>query len=119
MATKSIGYVAELQGSAEVRGVDGIIRILKQGDEVYEGDFLTTATGTRIVLEFYDGDTLQLGENIEILLDETVFAGLDPFPEASVNQLDELRALDIAVNDDDKVLEDPEAFDTEIGRAHV
>jgi len=55
MATKSIGYVVELSGQAEVRSVDGIIRVLSVGDQTNEGDVLTTGVGTEIVIEFFNG----------------------------------------------------------------
>jgi hypothetical protein len=93
MATKSIGYVADLVGDAQVRGVDGVIRILAIGDKINEGDVLTTGVGTDIVLELYNGQKLQLGENTEILLDESVFAALDPYPDARADQLAELQSL--------------------------
>ena len=93
MATKSIGYVADLKGDAQVRGVDGVIRVLGIGDPIHEGDLLTTGIGTRIQLEFYDGNKLQLGENTEMLLDESVFAGLEPYPDARADQLTELQSL--------------------------
>jgi hypothetical protein len=93
MATKSIGYVADLVGDAQVRGVDGVIRILAIGDKINEGDVLTTGVGTDIVLELYNGQKLQLGENTEILLDESVFAALNPYPDARADQLAELQSL--------------------------
>ena len=96
---KSIGYVAELHGDAQVRGIDGIVRVLSLGDPIKEGDVLTTGIGARILLEFFDGNALQLGENIEMLLDETVFSSLQQFSDARVDQLDDLLALgDAAIN---------------------
>ena len=68
MATKSIGYVVELVGDAQVRSVDGVIKVLSIGDQINEGDILTTGLNTQIVLEFYDGHKLQVGENTEMLL---------------------------------------------------
>ncbi|MDH3636256.1 MAG: retention module-containing protein, partial [Gammaproteobacteria bacterium] len=93
MATKSIGYVAELIGDAQVRSVDGVIRVLSIGDQINEGDILTTGLNTQIVLEFYNGNKLQVGENTEMLLDESVFAGLSDYPESRVDQLAELQSL--------------------------
>ena len=93
MATKNIGYVAELTGDAQVRSVEGIIRFLGIGDPINEGDVLSTGLNTRIVLELYDGQKLQVGENTEILLDETVFAGLNSFADDRVDQLAELQEL--------------------------
>ena len=40
MATKNIGFVVELKGSAQIRDVDGVIRIVNVGDKVHEGDIL-------------------------------------------------------------------------------
>ena len=93
MATKNIGYVADLVGDAQVRGTDGVIRVLSIGDQISEGDILTTGVNTNIVLEFYDGQKLQLGENTELLLDESVFAGLGDYPDARADQLAELQSL--------------------------
>ncbi len=97
---KTIGYVAELLGEAQVRGTDDIIRVLSLGDQIQEGDVLTTGIGTQILLEFFDGNKLQLGENSEVLLDQTVFSNLQNFPDTSVDQLAELLALDAAPDDD-------------------
>ena len=93
MATKSIGYVVELVGDAQVRSVDGVIRVLNIGDQIHEGDILTTGLNTQIVLEFFDGHKLQVGENTEMLLDESVFAGLNAYPDDRADQLAELQSL--------------------------
>ena len=65
MATKSIGYVVDLVGDAQVQGVDGVIRVLSIGDSIHEGDVLSTGVNTEIVLEFFNGQRLQVGENTE------------------------------------------------------
>ena len=96
MATKSIGFVAELTGDAQVRSVDGVIRVLSLGDEVHEGDLLVTGLETRIVIQFYDGAKLQVGADSEVLLDETVFAGLKAFADDEVDRLLELKGLTVA-----------------------
>ncbi|MCP4335294.1 MAG: Ig-like domain-containing protein, partial [Gammaproteobacteria bacterium] len=62
-------------------------------DQINEGDVLTTGISTQIVLEFYDGQKLQLGENTEILLDESVFASLNAYPDDRADQLAELQSL--------------------------
>ena len=68
MATKSIGYVVDLIGGAQVRSVDGVIRVLSIGDQINDGDILSTGFGAQIVLEFYNGQRFQVGENTEMLL---------------------------------------------------
>jgi hypothetical protein len=93
MATKSIGYVADLIGDAQVRSVDGVVRILSIGDQINDGDILTTGLNTQIVLEFYNGQRFQVGENTKMLLDESVFASLNTYPDDRVDQLAELQSL--------------------------
>ena len=93
MATKSIGIVVELIGDAQVRSVDGVIRVLSIGDQINEGDLLTTGLNTRIQIEFFSGQKLQVGADTELLLDESVFAGLDAYPDSRADQLAELQSL--------------------------
>ncbi|MGB5328874.1 MAG: retention module-containing protein, partial [Gammaproteobacteria bacterium] len=93
MPTKNIGFVVDLIGDAQVRSVDGVIRVLSIGDKINDGDILTTGLGTSIVLEFYNGQRFQVGENTEMLLDESVFASLNSYPDDRVDQLAELQSL--------------------------
>ena len=93
MATKNIGFVVELTGAAEVRSAEGIIRVLGQGDKIYEGDVLRTGINTQVVLEFFNGQKLVIGENTEILMDESVFDALEPYTDDRVDQLAELQQL--------------------------
>ena len=93
MAEKNIGYVVELTGSAEIKTVEGIIKVLSAGDKIHEGDILTTGVGTEILLEFYNGQQLQVSENSEVLLDESVFADLQPLGDDRADQLAELQQL--------------------------
>ena len=103
MATKNIGFVADLEGVAQIRGVDGVVRILSIGDPIFDGDVLSTEPGTEIVLEFFNGHRLALGENTQILLDETVITGLDSFPDLRVDQLSELQSLVAEGVDEDDI----------------
>jgi Ca2+-binding RTX toxin-like protein len=93
MATKNIGFVTDLEGVAQIRSVDGVIRVLSIGDAVHDGDVLTTAPGAEILLEFFNGNKLNLGESTEVLLDETVITGLDTYPDDQVDQLLQLEGL--------------------------
>ena len=99
MDNKSIGFVVELSGDAQIRSDDGVIRVLNIGDAVYEGEILTTGVSTNIILEFFDGARLQLGDYSEILLDETVFSALDYIVDRQVDQVDALEALDVDLLD--------------------
>jgi VCBS repeat-containing protein len=93
MATKNIGFVADLVGAAQIRGVDAVVRVLSIGDPIYDGDVLSTGPGANILLEFFNGNQLKLDENVELLLDVTVSNGLDAFPDDLVDSLTQLRGL--------------------------
>ncbi|MFT5664333.1 MAG: hypothetical protein ACI9JR_001729, partial [Gammaproteobacteria bacterium] len=93
MAEKNIGIVVKLSGNAEIKSVDGVIRVVSVNDRIHEGDILTTSQNTSITLEFYNGQRLLVGANAEILLDETVYADQDNFSDDRVDQLAELQQL--------------------------
>ena len=93
MAEKNIGYVVELTGNAQVKTVEGIIKVLSIGDKIHEGDILTTGIGTEILIEFYNGQQLQVSENAEVLLDESVYADLQPLGDDRADQLAQLQQL--------------------------
>jgi len=90
MATKNIGYITELSGSAEIRTADGIIKVVSIGDIVHDGDVLITGLGTDVVVTFYSGRELEVGGKAEVLLDETVSFDLGVFED---NQVDQIAAL--------------------------
>ncbi|MDH5785568.1 MAG: retention module-containing protein, partial [Chromatiales bacterium] len=71
-STNAIGAVEQLVGSAQVRGVEGTIRVLAVGDKVYEGEILITNDTTSIIITFYSGAKVEVGSNTEVLLDESV-----------------------------------------------
>lgn len=93
MAPKSIGYVTALNGEAQARGIDDANRSLAIDDPLHEGDILTTGEETEIQIEFDDSSRLQLGETTEVLLDESVFGGREPYPDARADQLAILQHL--------------------------
>jgi len=87
MATKNIGYIVELTGFAQIRTAEGIIRVLNIGDTVSDRDVLITGQGTNVVIAFYSGQKLQVAENAEVLLDETVYADETSYADEQVDQI--------------------------------
>ncbi|MBN4078795.1 retention module-containing protein, partial [Gammaproteobacteria bacterium AH-315-C21] len=87
MTSKNIGFITELTGSAEVRGADGVIKVIGVGDVVQDGDTLITGVGTNVVISFYSGRELEIGEKAEILLDGTVSYDLGEFEDSQVDQV--------------------------------
>ncbi len=73
MPAKIIGNVAHLEGSAEVRTPDGVVKLLSVGDQVHEGDLLVTGSATDVRISFLSGKQLEVGADSEVLLDETVY----------------------------------------------
>jgi len=60
MATKNIGSIIKLGGTAEIKSVDGIIRVANIGDSVHEGDVLTSGINTSIEILFNNGQNLHI-----------------------------------------------------------
>ncbi len=93
MDIRSIGYVVELVGDAQICDDSGVIRVPVIGDQINESDIVSTGFNTRIELEFHNGEKLKIGENTEVLLDQPVFIALNPYPEEHTDKLAELRGL--------------------------
>ncbi|MGB5519945.1 MAG: retention module-containing protein, partial [Gammaproteobacteria bacterium] len=91
MATKIVGYVVDLTGSAQVRSAEGVIKVLNIGDNVNERDLLITGDAANVVISFYSGQKLQVAGNEEVLLDETVYAEESSYTDEQVDELASLQ----------------------------
>ena len=91
MAIKNIGYIADLTGSAQIRTADGFIRIVSIGDTVSDRDVLITGQGETVSIVFNSGQKLQVAENSEVLLDETVSSISSNYSDEQVDQLTTLQ----------------------------
>ena len=94
MAATIIGNIVELEGSVQVKGLDGITRLVHRGDPVYQGDLVVTGANGRVMIDFLSGKSLELGRDVEVLLDESVHRA-DPF--ARTDTLGEVEALQTAL----------------------
>ncbi|MBF0347645.1 MAG: FG-GAP repeat protein [Magnetococcales bacterium] len=68
-----IGKVGEMLGTVMAKGTDGVERILKEGDSIYQGEVLQTQKGGLVKLAFPDGTTFQLGEAARAVLDKFIY----------------------------------------------
>ena len=72
MAVKSIGFISELIGSAQIRTAEGRIKLALQGDIVKEGEVVLTGQFSSVVIDFNSGEQLKLGAQAQVALDDTV-----------------------------------------------
>ena len=91
MATKIIGYVVELTGSAQVRTAEGIIKVLNIGDTISDMDVLLTGPATTVQIVFYNGHSLHVSENTQVALDDSVYGEPNAYSDLQVDQLEELQ----------------------------
>ncbi len=68
-ATTVVARVIELEGNAMAARLGGPPRLLVPGANLYEGDQVDTADGTRAVVVFVDGTRLSLGERSRAHID--------------------------------------------------
>ncbi|MEO5347354.1 MAG: putative Ig domain-containing protein, partial [Magnetococcus sp. YQC-9] len=68
-----VGKVANMSGTVEAKGKDGVVRTLKEGDPIQEGDQLSTSTESLAQFTMNDGTTFQLGESARALIDQYLF----------------------------------------------
>ena len=99
MAAKNIGFISEISGSAQVRTEEGVIKVLNIGDVVQNGDVLITGVNSQVVVSFYSGHKVQFGASAESLLDETVFSEQVVYSDQQVDQLDQVAALQQAIEE--------------------
>ncbi|MBF0263020.1 MAG: FecR domain-containing protein, partial [Magnetococcales bacterium] len=76
-----VGKVGNMSGTVEAKGRDGVVRVLKDGDPILEGDQLSTSAESLAQFVMNDGTTFQLGDSARALIDQYVFK-----PEESKGQ---------------------------------
>ncbi|WP_320045399.1 retention module-containing protein [uncultured Desulfobacter sp.] len=85
------GIIKAIIGNVSARTPDGQIRQLFVGDVIYENEIIETGAGSGVTIELNDGRTLDLSENSQFAIDETVVTTVDS-PNAIVTEVEELQA---------------------------
>ncbi|MCG8550504.1 MAG: retention module-containing protein, partial [Desulfobacterales bacterium] len=85
------GTIKTITGNVNARTPDGQVRQLMAGDMVYENETIETAAGSELAIELNDGRTLNLAENSQVVIDETVVEAVAP-QDAVVAEVRELQA---------------------------
>ncbi len=91
-----VGYVASENGTVEVTQENGEKVLLQSHMPVHKNDIIRTGDASSVELILDNGNTIKLGENKEIILDETVYEAKSfdtDEVEASVQSIQELLAL--------------------------
>ena len=71
----AVGRVAEAKGVVTVLRTDGSRETLEEGDLLYEGDVIETATDGAVLLRFADGTRIALADRAILVIDSY---GFDP-----------------------------------------
>ena len=70
-----IGYVSKIDGVYLAKSQNGKIRVLQEGDPIYEDDTVYNGDGAQeIVISLNNGETLDLGSNTYIVFDNSVIS---------------------------------------------
>tara|TARA_Y100000588_G_C14090192_1_gene854100 strand:+ start:222 stop:581 length:360 start_codon:yes stop_codon:yes gene_type:complete len=65
----AVGRVAEAKGVVTVLRTDGSRETLEEGDLLYEGDVIETATDGAVLLRFADGTRIALADRAILVID--------------------------------------------------
>ncbi|MBI3095524.1 MAG: retention module-containing protein, partial [Rhodocyclales bacterium] len=70
-----IGRVAAVEGQAFAKSPDGVLRQIRLGDSVFEGEVIQTVAGGNVELAFRDGTAYFIRDREAVTLDGMVFGG--------------------------------------------
>ena len=85
------GSIKEISGSVSAQSSTGQVRELNVGDIIYENELIVTTGGSRVTIELDNGKTINLSENAQILIDESVIGVVDA-RDAVVSEVEGLQA---------------------------
>ncbi len=102
------GTVKSISGMVTARGADGQVRTLAVGDIVFDNEIIETGAGGSIVITLADNKEIALGENAQMLLDETVTASVEN-EDASISDVEALQAALEAGENIDEIEEETAA----------
>ena len=85
------GSIKEISDSVSARTSQGQVRELNVGDLVYENELIETSDGSRVTIELDNGKTIDLSENAQIFIDESVIGVVD-VRDAVVSEVESLQA---------------------------
>ncbi|QAR33327.1 retention module-containing protein [Geovibrio thiophilus] len=102
------GTIKSISGTVTAQSADGQVRSLGVGDIVFENEIIQTGIGGAVVIVLADNKEISLGENAEMMLDETVIASVEG-DDASVSDVEALQAALEAGENIDEIEEETAA----------
>ena len=85
------GSIKTISGSVSAQTSTGQVRELNIGDIIYENELIVTSDGAKITIELDNGKTINLSENAQIFIDESVIGVVDAH-DAVVSEVESLQA---------------------------
>jgi len=85
------GSIKAISGSVSAQTSTGQVRELNIGDIIYENELILTSDGAKITIELDNGKTINLSENAQIFIDESVIGVVDAH-DAVVSEVESLQA---------------------------
>uniref|UniRef100_UPI00356241CB retention module-containing protein n=1 Tax=Litorivivens sp. TaxID=2020868 RepID=UPI00356241CB len=82
-----VGFIREVVGEVILKGADGISRAVVKGDPVREGDLLTTAGNSTVVVSFASGEQLHLEPYAAVQIDDSVSFSSGAYPNEDTDQI--------------------------------
>ncbi len=106
--TAAIGEVQSVTGRVVAVGADGVERQLFAGDMVFADDLVKTVGDSSIVIAMNDGTRVDLGNDAEAMLDDSVYGDESAVSAAAIADIKEIQEA-IAAGADPTEVADPTA----------
>ena len=98
-----IGSVSSVSGRVIAVSADGTIRVLKEGDPIYEGDQVTTQTGAVLQVQLSSGSVVALNTQSTQLFDNAFIAAVSTGDKDSADEQDEAASVAEVIGEGDIV----------------
>lgn len=120
---KDTVIVTSQAGIVKAIATNGTERLLRVGDRIYMNEQIATSDAGAVAIEFADGSTMNLGRNVQFILDEEILrADVDTLPEDTVAAENDVRATEAGLiqdeNFDPTVNLEPPAAGLDEGTGH-
>ena len=92
-SAQAIAHVVSIKGEAYARALDGSMRLLKTGDQIYVGETLVTAKDAQLVVAFKDGQQMTVLPNESFQMAPEVAHDFQPNPDQAAISTAEINTV--------------------------